>query len=668
MALPIPQLDDRRFQDIVDEARRLIPRHCPGWTDHNLSDPGITLIELFAWMTEAIIYRLNRVPDRAYIEFLNLLGLSLEPPRPARAEVSFRLTAAQAGPVTIPVGTEVATVRTETQEAITFTTVRDLTILVPSLSVCLASRGGQLADYTHVIRRRFRQPNVDIFQDPPQPGDALYLGYNEDLAGHTLALRIRCPIQGVGVDPENPPLAWEYWAGSGGTLSEGDGGQWRSCRLHQDDTGGLNRPGVVIVDTPLDSATRWINEYEGTWLRCRVTEPEPGQPAYTASPQLHEVTTEAIGGAVLAEHSIRINREVLGRSDGTPNQAFNLKFPPVLERRDGEHLDVVHADGRLEPWVEVPDFADSGREDDHYTLDGATGEIRFGPAIRGPDGNEKHYGRTPPIGAQLVWRSYRSGGGIAGNVGAGTINVLKSSIPYVASATNYGPAVGGRDQESLEHAKLRGPRALRLGGTAVTAQDFEELAVKATDAVARARCLGQGECGKEIEPGDPSPGAVRVVLVANAPESDEPQDPEAFAPSQRVVELVRRYLDERRLLGTNLLIGAPQFVPLRIEAGFGVARGSPQQDMTDEVRRSILRFLHPVMGGEESLGWPFGRALSHSDLVTRIQQVPGVSFVEEVRILIQDEDGQFSIARTRVALPADGLFLLREIQLEAEES
>ena len=69
-----PNLDDRSFQDLVDEAKRLIPRFCPEWTDHNVSDPGVALIELFAWMTESMIYRLNRVPDKTHITFLDMIG------------------------------------------------------------------------------------------------------------------------------------------------------------------------------------------------------------------------------------------------------------------------------------------------------------------------------------------------------------------------------------------------------------------------------------------------------------------------------------------------------------------------------------------------------------------------------------------------------------------
>src|SRR5205807_2904876 len=89
MALPAPNLDDRRFQDLVDDAKRLVQRRCPEWTDHNVSDPGVTLIETFAFMTDQLLYRLNRVPDRLYVTFLVLIGVRLLPPTPARAPVPF---------------------------------------------------------------------------------------------------------------------------------------------------------------------------------------------------------------------------------------------------------------------------------------------------------------------------------------------------------------------------------------------------------------------------------------------------------------------------------------------------------------------------------------------------------------------------------------------------
>ena len=105
MALPVPDLDDRRFQDLVDDAKRLVQQRCPEWSDHNVSDPGVTLIELFAWMTDQLIYRVNRVPDRLYVKFLELIDVQLFPPAAARTGVTFWLAGPQPDVVTIPAGT-----------------------------------------------------------------------------------------------------------------------------------------------------------------------------------------------------------------------------------------------------------------------------------------------------------------------------------------------------------------------------------------------------------------------------------------------------------------------------------------------------------------------------------------------------------------------------------
>ena len=125
MPLPVPNLDDRAFQDLVNETRSRIPLYCPEWTDHNLSDPGITLIELFSWMMELVIYRLNKVPDKNYVKFLELIGIRLAPGSPASTDMTLRLAAPQEMAITIPAGTEIATVRTETQDAVIFTTDED---------------------------------------------------------------------------------------------------------------------------------------------------------------------------------------------------------------------------------------------------------------------------------------------------------------------------------------------------------------------------------------------------------------------------------------------------------------------------------------------------------------------------------------------------------------
>ena len=105
MPLPLPALDDRRWTDLVEEARALIPRHAPGWTDHNVHDPGVALIELFAWLVEQDIYRTDRVPESHRRKFLALAGTL--PRAPQAAEVALTFSSSVAGQ-TLPAGVAVA--------------------------------------------------------------------------------------------------------------------------------------------------------------------------------------------------------------------------------------------------------------------------------------------------------------------------------------------------------------------------------------------------------------------------------------------------------------------------------------------------------------------------------------------------------------------------------
>ena len=204
MALPAPNLDDRTFQNLVNEARRRIPVYCPEWTDYNLSDPGITLIELFSWMTELLIYRLNRVPDKNYVKFLELLGIRLKPANPASTNLTFMLTASRASDLTIPAGTEVATVRTETEEAIVFATERDLIIRLTQLEYFLVSSDGSRYDDRNPLLLEWEEllsggqpPSAaaqrmmfPLFQAVSQPGNSFYLGYRTDLRNTVLSINL----------------------------------------------------------------------------------------------------------------------------------------------------------------------------------------------------------------------------------------------------------------------------------------------------------------------------------------------------------------------------------------------------------------------------------------------------------------------------------------------
>ena len=137
--LPSSNLDDRAFDDLVKECLLRIPRYCPEWTDHNPSDPGITLVELFAWLADQVLTRLNQVPRKNYVAFLELLGIRLQPPTPAQTSLTFYLTTDVSEAFTILRDTEVTTQRTADEEDIVFSTATDLVIGEPSLRQFLSA-------------------------------------------------------------------------------------------------------------------------------------------------------------------------------------------------------------------------------------------------------------------------------------------------------------------------------------------------------------------------------------------------------------------------------------------------------------------------------------------------------------------------------------------------
>ena len=655
MPLPTVTLDDRHFQDIVDQAKTLIPQYCPEWTDHNVSDPGVALIELFAWMTDMLLYRVNQTPDKMYVKFLELIGVRLEPPRSARAPVTFYLSAPQPAAVTIPENTEVATVRTESSPAIVFTTEADLVIRPPVLAGAFtrdADRGDEGSWASHDLGQiDLPGQRMAIFAGEPNPGDAFYLAFQHDHSHHVLALLVQCDrAEGAGIDPKNPPLQWEVW--QGGTT------RWATCEVESDGTGGFNWPGEVVLHLPA-MARVTFRDVPGYWLRCKMTEARTrGTSTDKVSPEFERLHVEARGGTATARHAVTVLNEVLGRSDGTPGQSFRLLQSPVLARdaaRDA--LLVEPPGGAVERWTEVADFGDSGAEDRHFALDGVDGTLTLGPSLLQPDGAVYRFGAVPPKGSLLRFSRYQWGGGVGGNVPRAMLSVLKSSIPYVARVTNRQPAVGGRDAQSLDDAKLRAPQMLRTRTRAVTADDFEMLA-RQVPAVERAYCLAPG-----AQPGGagiPKPGEVQLVVL---PQADEPQ---GFIAAERMTlaaelkQAVEAHLDERRLLGTRLTVQAPQLVWVSVEATVRLPEHAGAAHAIEARRRAeteLYRYLNPYVGGPSGTGWPFGRELHVSELYALLQRLPGIEFVDELRVEV-GEPGASDAPRAvsaRLPIPPNGL-------------
>ncbi|MEH2093674.1 putative baseplate assembly protein [Nostoc sp.] len=683
--LPSSNLDDRAFDDLVEECIMRIPRYCPEWTDHNLSDPGITLIELFAWLTDQMLLRFNQVPRKNYVAFLELLGIRLQPPAPARTELTFYLSAALPEAYTIPAGLEASTIRTETTEAITFSTDAALIIGNPRIQHFLTAQTTE--DIPQSLRERVttswtRQSNgfwtgneQPIFEEEPQPGNCFYLAINSDdpLDANVLEIIFQgAAATPAGINPNQPPRKWEAW----------DGENWQAVLLQESDDktrgfsfyemaqqgGNPSQGAEVRLHLPQVWPVANFTSYRGRWLRCSFISKE-NESGYNRPPRIIGLAARSIGGTVRASHSTLILDERLGISDGTPGQSFQLQTAPILERRENEYILVTPSGGLPQQWTEVRDFADSGPHNFHYTIDSIAGTIQFGPLIREPsqlkqqtqvrsriqepsldntsvqvlenNQSEHQYGAIPPRGSEIRMVTYRTGGGREGNVQTGAIQFLKSAYPYIASVVNRIPAINGADAESLEQAVMKAPRILRTRDRAVTAEDFEVLTQQAgAGAIARVRCLPANSRRQA--------GIVSLLVVPYANTDAIAQGngitPEEFNLSNALQEQILSYLDERRLLGVQIELQEPNYVGVSVQTEVALEPAYNNPFASEEIRRNLrvllYKYLNPLTGGMDGKGWPFGRPVYTSDIVALLQQTPGVRHLGPVLLFPIRKQGE----------------------------
>lgn len=663
MTLPSPNLDDRHFQGLVDEAKRLVQQRCPEWTDHNVSDPGVTLIEAFASMVDQLVYRLNRVPDKNYLAFLDLIGVRLYPPTAARTDVTFWLSAPQPEPVRVPAGTEVATVRTEAEEAVVFTTSADLSVVPCSLAhLATWPLDGDATDGTEELALG---RDVHCFGTTPRPGDCLYVGLSNPAPACVVVLRLDCRVEGVGVDPRRPPLLWEAW----------DGSAWVACEVDKDDTGGFNKAGEVIIHLPAQHAASVVARHTAGWIRCRLLKAAPDQPTYVASPTVREITAFTIGGTVEASHAETVTDEVIGVCEGVPGQSFQVARPPVVPSEEPFVVEVAEGAGWVE-WARVDNFAHSTAYERHITLDPNSGQVDFGPAVRERDGSLRLFGAVPPKGSTVRVRRYRTGGGRRGNVSRHALRILRSSMPYVARVDNRRPALGGVDGESVDDARVRGPLTLATLHRAVVPHDYEQLAREAAPDVARVHCVPVGELAddgadtaEDRARRAADAGGVRLLIVpAGRGDQQGRIRFEDLTPSTETLSMIGTHLDERRPLGTRLHVEPPYYQGVTVVARVQAQRGAAADRLREAGLAALYGYFNPLSGGPDGDGWPFGRPVHAGEVYAVLQRLPGVELVEDVLLFPADPvTGDRAEPANKILLDQHALVFSFEHQLRVRE-
>jgi predicted phage baseplate assembly protein len=638
----IPIIDDRRYAEIMAEIRARIahytPEWNPAWSDVNHSDPGIIFAEVFAQLSEMLLYRMARVPQLSYIKFLQLIGEEMRPAQPATAEVSFVVADSWTEPsVLVPAGTQVSAA--SDGPPIVFETERPLRAVALQLRSVQAYDGAQYRDVT--AANQGADKGFLPFGELPREGGALTLGLGFPPAHPNVnsfpSLIIDLAFWAATPDGQERqrgcgPLAnrayasarlqWEGWTGV----------HWRPIDTISDETLAFTQSGHMqvrvsanagLVRSPLGAYGP--TDHAGAaqpplfWLRARLVETQ-----YERPPRLQAVRTNTVP-VIQAE---TVEYEILGGADGSRNQIFRLANTPIIHGS----LQVEIDDGtQARKWEIRDDLLGSGRRDEHLAVNLSTGEVRAGDGENGavPVANPAN------PDANVVATRYRYGGGSRGNVAARLIKTLLTPVAGIDGGKTENPfaAAGGREEERFEEASKRARQSLRARERAVTPEDFQLLA-KAAGNVKRAKAL---PLVHPQFPGVKVPGAITVIVVPDAPDVGDTGSSRP-TPSDGLLRTVCAYLDARRLLTTEVFVMAPRYLTVTVTALVVAGDDADPGAVKQAVEGALTDYFHPLRGGDEKDGWPFGAAIRYSKVVQRMFAAGGVDSVAELKLTVDGEE------------------------------
>jgi hypothetical protein len=633
MALPTTNLDNKTFDEFLQEALAAIPVYAPDWTDHNVHDPGITLIELFAWLMEMQLYRLNTINDRHYRKFLKLLGIKPKPAAPSSVEVSFTLP--DVSPVRISDQTVVSVLDDQTGNEIFFETRQAMPLTVgPARLVRVLGQknSNPFDDFTSANQNpyAFFAP----FGENPQDGDKLFFGFSGDLFDGNIPgpqnINLAFYLKGEEVIADDQPSIGDYTKQANLQWQYLSKGVWKNIEGALDETGGLIRNGKVWL--PLSeyiSSKDMDGKGEFHWLRVELEDPD-----YFILPQLKTVRLNTV---TAGQQSSEIKESFSG--SGLPHQTVRCGQVPALA---GSLMVTIAG----KAWECREDFDASGPGDSHYTVNYAQGSITFGDGLRG---------KIPPAGDNIVAVSYRTGGGNQGNVKAHSVNRIQEHLSGKVLPDNPEPGAGGKDAETMDQALARLRRELKSITRAVTSADYEYLALHMPGKpVARVKALpGYHPAQDRLVP-----GIVSVIAVPRL------WKPDTGKPYQSFIRAVFEFLNPYRLLATEMFVLIPRGVKVSVKTTVVVKPSHLISDVRLRVQGELESYLNPLKGGMVRQGWPFGRPVYLSELYEVIDCVEGVDFVGKLEL--RQNDNENWQANT-IQIPAHELVFSGEHEVDAEE-
>ena len=639
MSLESPELDDTSYEQLVSTAKQRIAARTDEWTDFNPHDPGITIVELLAWLADTHIYEADQLTDAHRRKYLQLMGIEPTPPQPASVLLEVSPTD---GGGRLPAGTRLWA--DDGHQQVAFETDDPMAVTERSLEAVVVN--GEARTHANETDGMYYR----LFGDEPATGDWFAVGFDGDpFDNDRLQLFVEyddsgfpeAPTDDAGLFEPSVELCWEYCQSyPAGVDAESnaevnaEAADWKPLDVQKDTTNSLYKPGFITLERPdsweptaCESKTEdCVGQPAGVvWLRCRLT-----HSGYEIPPLCRNIRPNVVAASHCCEYDHQLTPAGESPAEGA-GRTYQFEQTPVLSA-------TVTVDG--EQWTEVSDFDASGPTDCHYVLDRTAGSLTVGDGQRGSQ---------PPAGAS-VRAQYEAGGGAVGNVPETARWSLENADRHPGVEIEpRGPATGGTEAEPLEAAIERCRAELETTHRAVTANEYGRLAELTPGVrIARSTVL--------LPEADTEP--IEIVVVPYAP-----PDVRRPTPSEGFKQAVETYLDRRRLLGDCFEVRGPNYVPVRLELAAVPATTHTASEMRRQIKQHLEATLRPL--GVDGEGWPFGKSLSESDLATKVGELSAVAYVDG--LTIRTVGGPTVTTDGRVVIDDTTLFVLEGLEIECCE-
>ena len=597
----------------------LTRRSGPRGTD----DAGIALVTLFGGMMESVLTRLDQLPLKAFVEALRIIGIDPLPAEPASALLEFTILGSATGPVLVPQGFQVGGRSADgTGGMIIFETQNNLYATAAQITQMQVQEGSFFLDVTP-------DPNAPTpfspFGSSPKAGTALYLGLGGGVPQIQVSIGFNvvtpagtpAPVASGGLTPlpavPTPTLVWETY--------DGGSGSFQTAPVVSDSTLGLAQSGVVVLTVPPvwnPGAPLGLDPSSGLlWLRLRIVQGQFDPPPVVSDVLLNVVQALAVQ---------TVAGEYVDFGTDTTLQNATLSQVPVLPGS----LIITVLDDPLSAtdttvWQETQDLALARSDQQVYEFDPATGQITFGDGV---------HGAAVPPGFRNVVATYQAISPSSGVLAANSVTTLINSAPFITGVNNPNPGSGGTEVGSQAEAIALGPQIFRAKGRAVTTADFALLATEVAGIVKAHAIAGR----HPAYPGKPIPGVVGVYVV---PPDTNPTPGQGAAPmptSETLKAVATNLSTTAALAGIDVVVAAPVYHYVQAQVAVVANPSAVAATVYQGVLTTLTNYLHPITGGADGNGWPFGAPLLYTPLILfLLSNVPGIVAIPSLTLVI---DGQ----------------------------